>query len=71
MEYIRTVCKIGKGESCCRYLMIGAGGFQCAKFTSLKAVLDARTNAKSMVAQGDNCGGVEENTDLATLSIKQ
>jgi hypothetical protein len=56
-EHIQNVCKIGQGSDCCRYLMIGPNGFECAKLTSLKAHLDHRVELKTIVAQGDNCEG--------------
>jgi hypothetical protein len=30
-EHVKNVCKIGQGAACCRYLMAGPGGFECAK----------------------------------------
>lgn len=50
-----TICLFGGGERCCRYLVMGAGGLQCAKHDfGLRMTLDAR---KDMVAKGDNCEG--------------
>lgn len=69
MEYLKTVCKIGQRNLCCRYIIAGINGIRCAKLTSLKPVLDARSEAKTMVAQADNCAGVEENTELSELKI--
>lgn len=62
MEYIKTVCKIGRGELCCRYLTVGKDGFRCAKHSPLKAVLDARVS--QMTAKADNCGGFPGAKDL-------
>lgn len=56
-EHIKNVCKIGQGHDCCRYLMMGAGGFECAKHSSLQALLDSRVEMKTIVARGDNCEG--------------
>ncbi len=56
-EHVKNVCKIGQGNACCRYLMVGAGGFECAKRTSLQVTLDMRVYNDTMVAQGDNCEG--------------
>lgn len=58
-KYLSEVCKIGQGKACCRYIVAGAKGIECAKTTSLKPTIDARV--ESMVAQSDNCDGV---TDL-------
>lgn len=57
-EHIQNVCKIGQGNDCCRYLVAGSSGIECAKHSSLKKILDDRADAKQMVAQADNCEGV-------------
>lgn len=54
LSYIKTVCRIGQGAACCRYLTMGPGGWRCEKLTTLRATLDA---ANHMVARGDNCPG--------------
>lgn len=61
-EHVKNVCKIGQGHDCCRYLVMGAQGFECTKGTSLQVVLDARVYNNTITAQGDNCEGktVEE-----------
>lgn len=53
--YRETVCKIGKGADCCRYLTMGGSGWGCAKRTAMRDAIDAR--ADKMNAKGDNCGG--------------
>lgn len=30
-EETRKICKLGQGEKCCAYLVMGADGFQCSK----------------------------------------
>lgn len=30
--HIKNVCKIGQGHACCRYLLMGPKGWECAKF---------------------------------------
>ena len=55
-EQVENVCKRGQGKACCRYLIFGQG-FQCAKLTSFKDMIDGRVNI--MVAQSDNCEGVD------------
>ena len=60
VEYAKETCKLGQGSNCCRYLILGSEGFECAKLTSLKATLDARGD--TMNAQGDNCRGKGEQT---------
>lgn len=56
-EHVKTVCKIGQGNDCCRYLVMGSQGFECVKNTSLRSTLDSRVAMNAIVAQGDNCEG--------------
>jgi len=56
-EIAKTVCKMGQGHKCCRYLTIGGDGWSCEKWGDLRATLDARAAAGTMVARGDNCEG--------------
>jgi len=56
-DHVRNVCKPGKGGDTCRYLVMGADGWECAKHSSLAALLDARVASESIVARGDNCEG--------------
>lgn len=58
-DHVKDVCKIGQGNACCRYLVMGGGGFECAKHSSLRNVLDERVKSKTINAQGDNCPGYE------------
>ena len=54
--WIKDVCKIGQGKECCRYLILGAKGFECGKVNpEEREMLDRRKGR--MVAQGDNCEG--------------
>ena len=55
--HAHRVCRIGQGNACCRYLVVGSGGFECAKFSSLRQTLDNRVAAGSITAIGDNCDG--------------
>lgn len=60
MDHLKTICKLGEGKACCRYLYIGPG-FNCAKIEpGMKATIDAE--AHRMNAQGDNCEGREDIT---------
>lgn len=56
-EWARTVCLIGKGNACCRYLTMSPGGFSCEKHSTLRETLDRRVAHRQMVARGDNCEG--------------
>lgn len=56
-EHIKEVCKIGQGHQCCRYLVMGGKGFECAKHTELKMLLDTRVATETITARGDNCEG--------------
>jgi hypothetical protein len=56
--YVKRVCKIGQGASCCRYLTMGPQGWDCEKHTQLGRYLDGRVKREELVARGDNCEGV-------------
>lgn len=59
-QYAPDLCKVGQGEKCCRYIVMGSKGFECMKIDpDMKKVLDARVN--SMGAKGDNCEGKDLN----------
>lgn len=50
-------CKMGQGNECCKYLTADPNGLQCGKLNlEVKDWIDGRTD---MVAQSDNCDGVE------------
>lgn len=56
-EVANTVCKMGQGADCCRYLSMGKDGWSCLKLTELKPYLDARVQSGTMNARSDNCEG--------------
>lgn len=57
MEHVKTVCKIG-GPDCCRFLILGSTGFECASLDSvMKAQINERADAGKMNAIGKNCNG--------------
>lgn len=56
-KYVNEVCKIGKGNDSCRYLVSGHYGFECAKHTMIAPQLDRRVKEKTLTARGDNCKG--------------
>lgn len=56
-DHVKAVCRPGIGAGTCRYLVAGHRGLECAKHTTLRAQIDARVDAGTFVAQGDNCLG--------------
>lgn len=57
-DHVTSTCQPGKLE-CCRYLALGAGGWQCLKLDdAMRSLLDARVAAGTIRARGDNCPGV-------------
>lgn len=54
--FTQTICLIGQGEACCRYLAVGENGHICVKLiSSVRRVLDTRQT--TFIAKGDNCPG--------------
>lgn len=60
-ERLKEICKAGQGKECCRYLVFGSEGFECAKHTGLAVTLDIKVETNTMRAQGNNCEGILEN----------
>lgn len=58
-EHVKEICKLGKGEECCAYFVMGPG-FMCAKGTTLAYTIELRLAAGTMNAKGDNCQGITE-----------
>jgi hypothetical protein len=57
-NWVRSVCLIGQGHDCCRYLLADGEGFHCGKLTfSVAAQLDERVALETINARGDNCHG--------------
>ena len=56
-EYAKEICKIGQGEECCAFLLMGAKGFECAKGTFTQNAINLRLAEGTMNAKGDNCPG--------------
>jgi hypothetical protein len=59
-SHVKDVCRPGKGSETCRYLLMGAGGWVCGKYSALAATLDNRVREGTMRAHGDNCVGMED-----------
>lgn len=55
-EHVDNVCRIGQGEACCAYLMMG-NGFECGKGGPADRTIRSRLKAGTMTAKGDNCSG--------------
>lgn len=55
-EHVKQVCKIGQGPACCRYLLFGLDGWECAKMNhdtgvkTLRHMIDG-TVPESMTAK--------------------
>ena len=60
---LTDVCKI-KTKETCRYLILGAKGFECAKLTDMKEIIDRKVEANTMNAVGDNCLGVDNKEEF-------
>lgn len=59
-DHVRLICKIGEGEKCCKYLVMGTEGFECMKADKeSKKIVDDNWAVTSHVSQGDNCTGVK------------
>jgi hypothetical protein len=56
MEHIKNICKIHT-HSCCRYLIMGSSGFECARNSKMQKDLDERADSGKMNAVGKNCNG--------------
>jgi hypothetical protein len=59
IDHIKEVCKIGKRELCCRYLLMAPTGWECGKLDSrTKTTLDNKVKySPGWTAKGDNCEG--------------
>lgn len=47
-NHVRAICRIGQGHACCRYLTIGADGWDCVKLDTtpiqtLQEVMEGQT----------------------------
>lgn len=65
-KHIEKRCKIGQGRACCKYPVMSAQGWTCAKLDPpLKTKIDGV--AFRMRAKGDNCEG--RDLSSATRSV--
>jgi hypothetical protein len=57
-EHWYNVCKIGQGADCCKYVVGGQKGLECAKENVAdKRVIDENWAQTPHIAQSDNCVG--------------
>jgi len=56
-DHAKTVCKIGHGAECCRYLTMSPKGWSCERMTPLRRLIDKRVADNQFNARGINCGG--------------
>ena len=70
---LKEICKIGQGEECCRYLVLGPQGFECGKFQGYKNLIDERVKTGSFNAKGDNASQrmVREKNDRISMTIRE
>ena len=47
-----SICKMGKGEQCCAYIIAGPDGLECAKGTGFQGTIDERLKNGTIHAQG-------------------
>ena len=69
-KHVKDTCKIGQGQDCCRYLVVGGQGFECAKYTDNKSLLDARAINGDMTARSNNCKGYPMEESIKLLNNK-
>ena len=70
-EQVKDICKRGGRAKCCRYLIAGTDGFECAKLTTLKPVIDNKVKKGQFTAKGDNCLGIDSDKSKVILNQKQ
>jgi hypothetical protein len=57
-DRVTNICKVGRKELTCRYLVRTGGEFCCAKHSFLAPTLDEKVARGEMGSKGDNCAGV-------------
>jgi len=56
---LKSLCRIGEGKLCCRWLARGGKGYFCAKLDpEIRAWIEQESAAGRVGAQGDNCDGL-------------
>ena len=65
--YVKETCKIGQGNDCCAYLVMGTEGFECVKGTTLAYQVELYLASGEWTSQGDNCAGLSDVLKHASL----
>jgi hypothetical protein len=47
----KEICNLGKGSECCAFIVVGGGGFECAKGTSVGSHIFRRLKEGTMNAK--------------------
>lgn len=64
-KHMKTICKIGQGNLCCRYLTSTINGVACSKHDdNFKEIIDQKVFRGDFVAIGDNCEGFPKDVYL-------
>ena len=58
-ETFIRICRPCEGAATCRYIAAGPGGITCEKHSNLAKQMDAKVEAGTFVARGDNCEGLK------------
>lgn len=56
-QWVKDVCRIGQGATCCRFLTMSPEGWSCEKHGEHSALLTHRAACGQMTAIADNCAG--------------
>lgn len=52
-DYVKQICRLGQGENCCAFLVIGSKGFECAlRSPELSRIIIFRLENGAMSAKG-------------------
>jgi|688.fasta_scaffold38826_9 hypothetical protein len=57
-KHTESVCKVGQGAKCCKYLIMAMNGWECMKADPAdKKLIDDFYSDSTHNANGDNCNG--------------
>ena len=66
LDQTKVKCHMGEGHRCCRYLTVGADGFECASQNEfLKNALDKRVASRTINARSGPCENPSDRTSEA------